>query len=265
MKKFLPFLAPALVVFFLFAAGKRPVTLYMVGDSTMADRPDTTVTAERGWGQLFPTFLSDNIVLKNHAKNGRSTGSFLREGRWDDVLALLRRGDIVIIQFGHNDTKKDDPARYTSVEDYQKNLLRMIADAKKKGAKPILCTPVARRYFSKETGELVNRHGAYPEAARRVAESAQVPLLDLNRLTSDWLAEVGDSASVRYFAHMPAGRYSKYPEGKKDNTHLSEAGALRVAQMAAEEIVRQDIKYLGKYIVLPAEPVVRYSVPCGIR
>lgn len=249
----------------LSGAGKRPVTLYMVGDSTMADRPDTTVTAERGWGQLFATFLNDGVVLRNHAKNGRSTKSFLAEGRWEEVRQQLKRGDIVVIQFGHNDTKQDDPVRYASVEQYQKNLLQMITDAQKKGAKPVLCTPIARRYFSKETGELVNRHGGYPDAARRVADSAGIPLIDLTQLTSDWLASVGDSASVQYFAHMPAGRYSKYPNGKTDNTHLTEAGALHVAQLAAEDIFRQNIKYLSKYIVLTDEPVVRYSTPCGIR
>ncbi|MCM1035017.1 MAG: rhamnogalacturonan acetylesterase [Paludibacter sp.] len=249
----------------LLAAGKRPQTIYMVGDSTMADRPDTTITAERGWGQLFPTFLTNDVVLRNHAKNGRSTKSFLVEGRWNDVLAQLHRGDVVIIQFGHNDTKQTDPVRYATIEQYQANLTKMINEAKKKGAQPVLCTPIARRYFSKETGELVNRHGAYPDAARRVAEATKVPLLDLNQITSDWLSAIGDSASVQYFAHMPAGRYSKYPEGKIDNTHLSEAGAWQVAKLAAEAIRKQDIKCLSKYIVVNDNAAVRYSIPCDIR
>lgn len=265
MKKVVPVALLVSVLMFGVAASKRPVTLYMVGDSTMADRADTTITAERGWGQVLPTFLNDKIVLKNYAKNGRSTKSYLAEGRWAEVVAQLNRGDIVIIQFGHNDTKETDSTRYACLEDYQANLELMVQQAKKKGAKPILCTPIARRYFSKETGELVNRHGGYPESVRRVAEANDVPLLDMTELTSDWLREVGKPESKQYFAHMPAGKYSKYPEGKKDNTHLTEVGAIKVAQLAAKAVVDQKIKCLAPYIVLDENAPVRYSVPVGVK
>ncbi len=264
LMKALPIALLAVVMVAFVAAGKKPVTIYMCGDSTMADREDTTITPERGWGQVFPTFLAENATVKNHAKNGRSTKSYLAEGRWEDVKAQLKRGDIVILQFGHNDTKQSDTTRYTPLADYEKNLALMIAEAQKKKAKVILCTPISRRSFSKHTGELVNKHGAYPESARRVAQAADVPCLDMTTLTMDWLRSEGDSATIQYFCHMEPGRYAKYPDGKIDNTHLREAGAVKVARLAAEEIVRQEIKFLAPYIVLDNE-AVKYSTPCGIK
>lgn len=260
MKRTIPFISIALVCIVLLSAGKKPLTVYMAGDSTMADRLDTTITPERGWGQVFPTFLSEDVIVKNYAMNGRSTRSFIEEGRWQQIVSQLHRGDVVIIQFGHNDTKQTDPRRYTPISAYEENLSKMIQEARKKGARPILCTPIARRYFSKETGELVNRHGGYVDAARRVAQAEKVPLIDLNTMTSEWLRREGDSNSIQYFCHIPAGRYSKYPEGKTDNTHLCEAGALVVAQMAAEAIQEQGIKSFKNRIVLNRNKVL-YTTP----
>lgn len=263
MKRTIYFLGIILTGMILLSAGKKPLLLYMVGDSTMADRTDTTITPERGWGQVLPTFLDGDVTVKNYAMNGRSTRSFMEEGRWRAVAGQLHRGDIVIIQFGHNDTKQSDPRRYTSIEDYQANLSKMVQEARKKGARPVLCTPIARRYFSNETGELVNRHGGYVDAVRKVAEAEKVPLIDMNGMTSEWLRREGDSASVRYFCHIPAGKYSKYPDGKTDNTHLSEAGAVEVARMAAEDMQRQNIKGLGNHIILSREEVL-YTSPLDV-
>ncbi len=270
MKKIMmivPMMALVLVGMLSIAASRKPITIYMCGDSTMADREDTTITPERGWGQVFPTFLAEDVTVKNHAKNGRSTKSFLQEERWSVVKNELKRGDIVFIQFGHNDTKQSDPARYTPITDYERNLTQMIKEAKKKHAKVILCTPISRRSFNKHTGELVNKHGGYPEAARRVAEASDVPLLDMTELTMNWLREVGDSASIQYFCHMPAGVYAKYPDGKIDNTHLREAGAVAVARIAAEEIAKQvkTMKFLAPYIEMPKDDKIEYTTPCGIK
>ena len=129
----------------------------MIGDSTMADKTELDISPERGWGQLFPTYLTEDIIVENHAMNGRSTKSFLDEGRWDSVTSRIRKGDIVLIQFGHNDQKITDPKRYASIEDYQQNLIAMIEQAKKKGASVILCTPISRRSFNR-TGEFIPKH-----------------------------------------------------------------------------------------------------------
>ncbi len=253
MKKICLAAFAAIITLTLFVnADQKPLTIYMAGDSTMADREDTIETPERGWGQVLPTFLNDNVIVKNYAKNGRSSRSFIEEGRWSEIVNQLQKGDVVIIQFGHNDTKQTDSVRHTSIEQYQANLESMIKQAQKKKAKPILCTPITRRAFSMETGELINKHGGYVEAARRVAKATKVPLVDLNQTTSDWLTQVGDSASQPYFVYkMEPGEYSKYPEGKTDNTHLRELGALVVASMFAEAVESQKIKPLNKYINIP--------------
>ena len=243
------------------SAGKKPVTLFMVGDSTMADKEDMEASPERGWGQLFPTYLKGDIVVQNHARNGRSTKSFMAEGRWAEVLNRAQRNDIVIIQFGHNDAKQEDPKRYANIEDYENNLMTMIEQAKKKHLKVILCTSVSRRSFKE--GQYYDTHGAYPEAARRVARRMNVPLLDLHASSSEWVKRMGDEDSKAFFMNVVPGECTKYPEGKEDNTHLREAGALEIGRQAAEMIVNQKIKFLAKYIDQGGK--IRYTTPCGVK
>lgn len=243
------------------SAGNKQKRLFMVGDSTMADKTELEISPERGWGQLFPTYLSEDVIVENHAMNGRSTKSFIAEGRWDSVLVRMHRGDVVILQFGHNDSKITDPVRYASIEDYQTNLIRMTDDARKKGATVIIATPISRRNFSKETGAFVPKHGGYPDAARRVARLKNVPLLDLEAATAEWLSGLGNEGSVPYFMNVRPGECTKFPDGKIDNTHLRENGALVVGKMAAEMIVKQKIKCLSPYIVMDKEEPV-YTTFC---
>jgi DNA sulfur modification protein DndE len=140
--------------------GEKPVRLFLIGDSTMADKP-LIGTAERGWGQVFSLFFERGIVVENHARNGRSTKSFIAEGRWQAVLDKLQQADYVFIQFGHNDAKKEDTSRYAEAHsDYKRNLLQFVNDARAKGATPILLTPVSRRQFD-DHGNLVDTHGDY--------------------------------------------------------------------------------------------------------
>lgn len=265
MKKIVSFLACLALVFVagvLMSARNRQVTFFMVGDSTMADKTELIASPERGWGQLFPTFLKGNIVVQNHAKNGRSTLNFQTEGRWAEVISRVQKGDIMVIEFGHNDSKQSDPNRYASIEDYGKNLTKMVAEARAHGVNVILATPISRRSF--ENGVLVDKHGGYPDEMRRVAKVTHTPLVDMTRLTMNWLEELGDDPSKAYFMNVPAGECTKFPEGKIDNTHLRENGAVAVGRMFAEEVVKQHIKPLCKYINLNAtEPV--YTLPCGIK
>lgn len=264
MKKTIFSMAVLALVALLFAsAGKKPVTLFMVGDSTMADKTELDASPERGWGQLFPTYLQGNIILENHAKNGRSTKSFQDEGRWDAVVKRIKRGDIVLIEFGHNDTKQTDPKRYTTIEQYEENLMKMVSEAEKKGAKVILATPISRRYF--KDGVFYPRHGGYPEAMRRVAKRMNVPCLDLEETTAQWLCVLGDENSKQYFMNVEPGECAKFPEGKVDNTHLREAGALVVGRMAVEQIQALNVKCLKSYVRIPEtiEPI--YSNPIDIE
>lgn len=217
-------------------------TIYLIGDSTMADKPTDPPNPERGWGQALPHWLDpDAVRVSNHAMNGRSTKSFLDEGRWAKVVAALQPGDIVIIQFGHNDEKVDKPDRYAAPWGaYQENLRRFVKEARERQAMPILATPVARRKWS-GTGELIDTHGDYPAAMRVVAEQQKVPLLELNKLTMELERSHGVEGSKRLHLHYPGGRYARWSEPVRDDTHYSEYGAERVAALAVQEILRLQI------------------------
>lgn len=264
MRKIIYAMMAIAAVVVMTAASKKPVTLFMVGDSTMADKEELEASPERGWGQLFPTYLQGNIILQNHARNGRSTKSFLDQGRWQEVMNRAHKKDIVIIQFGHNDAKQSDTTRYASIEQYEDNLMLMIGQAQKKGMRVILCTPIARRYFNAE-GQFYPAHGGYPEAARRVARRMQVPMLDMEAATNEWLRGLGPEDSKAYFMNVAPGECTKFPEGKKDNTHLRENGALAVGHMAAEMIKDMNLKWFKNYIVIPENPEPVYSTPCDIE
>lgn len=260
MKKILSILALASTIVLL-SAGKRPVHLFMIGDSTMADKTELTISPERGWGQLFPTYLKDGIVVENHAMNGRATKSFVDEGRWQVVLDRIQKGDWVILQFGHNDAKKEDAKRYSSEDTYRQNLVRMTKEAEAKGAHVIIATPISRRIYGKD-GELARRHAGYPAAAMRAAKEAGVPLLDLEESTAQWIMGLGDEGSKPYFMNVAPGECTKFPEGKVDNTHLRENGALVVGRMAAQMIVDQKIMPLAKFIRLEDNLAPKYTVFC---
>lgn len=265
MRKILYAMMLIAAVVVMTAASKKPVTLFMVGDSTMADKEELEASPERGWGQLFPTYLQGNIILQNHARNGRSTKSFIAQGRWDEVMSRAKKGDIVVIQFGHNDAKQSDPERYAPIDQYEDNLMRMVGEAKKKKMNVIMCTSICRRKFNKQGEFVENHHGGYPLAAKRVAERMEVPIIDLEASTAEWLKELGDEASKAYFMNVAAGECTKFPDGKVDNTHLRENGALIVGRMFAEQIQKQNIKCLKPYVQIPDSIVSVYSTPCGIK
>jgi lysophospholipase L1-like esterase len=213
--------------------------VYLAGDSTMATKP--LELPERGWGMALHGLMKDPAMIQNHAVNGRSTRSFLAEGRWSRIAAALQPGDFVIIQFGHNDEKIDRPAVGTDAAGaFRDNLRRFIRETRARGATAILATPVARRKFD-QAGKLQPTHGAYPAAIRAVAAEENVALLDLEAATSRWLQEVGDEPSRKFFMWIEPGRYREIPDGRKDDTHFVEAGAVEVAALAAAQLREQHL------------------------
>jgi lysophospholipase L1-like esterase len=212
------------------------ITVHMIGDSTMANKPVIPANPERGWGQMFHMYFNDAVRVENYAQNGRSTKSFIAEGRWDKVVAALKPGDFVIIQFGHNDEKTNDVKRGTApFGDFTENLTRFVRESRQYQATPILATPVARRKFD-ETGTLTNSHGVYPEAVRKVAEVEKVPLLELCTATEKLLQQLGPESSKRLFDWIPAGEFTARPDGLEDDTHFNAYGASRVCDLAVVEI-----------------------------
>ena len=242
-----------------FTSKNRPVHIFMAGDSTMANKvlykyvtaPETgeqipVSFPERGWGMLLPELFTNDVVIDNYAKNGRSTRTFIEEGLWSNLESNIQKGDYVIIQFGHNDASEAKKDRYTSPADYKKNLTKFIDESRKKGGIPILCTPVARRMFG--GGKIINTHGFYPYLVAEVAKEKNVPLIDLFAYTTEWLNKKGEENSKHFFMNLPAGTNRIYPEGLVDNTHFVEAGALTVANFFTEELEKQNITGLTQFL-----------------
>ncbi|MFJ5830838.1 rhamnogalacturonan acetylesterase [Streptomyces sp. NPDC093089] len=206
----------------------RGRTLFVAGDSTAAQKY-ADAAPETGWGTALPFFLHRGIAVANHAVNGRSTKSFLDEGRFGPIAAALRPGDLLLIQFGHNDAKAADPARYTEPwTTYQDNLRVFVGGARARGALPVLATPVERRKFAAD-GTALRTHGAYPAAMRAVAAEEDVPLLDVEALSLALWQELGPETTKTYF---------NWTATEQDNTHFNPPGAIEVARLVAAELLR---------------------------
>lgn len=218
-------------------------TLFLAGDSTMADKPDLDLP-ERGWGQLFREWVRPPLVLDNRAVNGRSTKSFRDLGHWDALLESMTPGDWVVIQFGHNDSKTSDPARFTEPEgEYRRNLRAFVREVRSKGGHPVLATSVVRRRFD-DTGAFYDSHGDYPRVVREVASEEGVPLLEMEDRTRELVKRHGPEGSRKLFLHFEPGEHPGLPDGLRDDTHFSELGARLVAELAAREMARLHLPFV---------------------
>lgn len=213
----------------------------------MANKDYGKSNPEKGWGQVFPLYFKEHVVIENWGRNGRSTKSFIDQGLWDTVINRMSAGDYLFIEFGHNDSKKEDPARYAApYEGYKTNLIRFVNEARNKGAIPVLLTPINRRKYD-STGTFVDQHGEYPKVVRELADSMQVPLLDLHKKSYDLLVLLGPENSKKLYMYAEPGEYARFPEGKKDDTHFSGTGAFKVCDMVVEEM-RLHLKELLPYM-----------------
>ncbi|MDP4190534.1 MAG: GDSL-type esterase/lipase family protein [Bacteroidota bacterium] len=211
------------------------MTIFLIGDSTLADKP-LDDNPERGWGQLFRGFLKSDILLENHAVNGRSSKSFIHQGLWANVLSKLNNGDYVFIQFGHNDSKISDTSRYAEAHtSFKKNLIKFVNESRSKGAVPVLITPVNRRKFDKE-GNFVDQHADYPNVVREVSKEFNVPLIDLHAKSLNLFRKMGPEETKKLFLHIPPSTYKACPKGKEDNSHFSREGAIKIAELVIEGI-----------------------------
>jgi lysophospholipase L1-like esterase len=211
----------------------RKTTVWLIGDSTMANK-EIKAYPETGWGMPFSNFFDSTIVVDNRAKNGRSTQSFINEKLWQPVVDNMAAGDYVLVQFGHNDevpTKKT----YTTEEQFRNNLVRYVNETRAKKAFPVLITPVARRKFD-SSGHVVGTHEVYSEIVRSVAAQLQVPLIDLDKKSQALLQQFGPENSMLVYNHLQPGEHPNYPEGKADDTHFSELGARKMAEIVLQEI-----------------------------
>lgn len=220
--------------------------VFVIGDSTAATKDLSKQNPERGWGHMLqPFFDANEVVIENHARNGRSTRSFVTLGHWQVVEESMQPGDYLFIQFGHNDTKVDDTLRFATPEEYGRNLERYIQKARDKGVTPVLLSQVVRRWWKK--GILDDSHGEYLKECHRVAESTGVLFIDAEKITRQWVESLGDEGSKPYFMNLKEGESPRHPDGKVDNTHFKVAGARIVAKMICQEIEKV-IPELGQHI-----------------
>lgn len=248
------------------------VTVFMIGDSTMADKPLDKENQERGWGQMLPVYFEGAIKVDNHAVNGRSSKSFIDEGRWDKVREQIRPGDYVIIQFGHNDEKAKSADRYTVPgSTFDANLKKFVSETREKGGTPILMNSIVRRNFPAngiaaaqtddrqktwkkglenypaEGDTLVDTHGDYRIAPRNVAEEMGVVFIDMNAMTHELVQGLGKDSSKELYMWMPVGVYEFAPNGRIDNTHLNVLGGLIVSRIAVNALAEK-VPALKPYI-----------------
>jgi lysophospholipase L1-like esterase/mannose-6-phosphate isomerase-like protein (cupin superfamily) len=227
-------------------AGDAPRRIFIAGDSTAAEYgPERAPQA--GWGQMLQSWFDPaQWEVRNHAEGGRSARSFIEEGRLEAIGRDLRRGDVLLIQFGHNDAKREDPSRYDDpAQAYPQYLSRYLDLAQRRGATPILVTPAARLIY--DFGSLLDTHGLYTQAMKQLAAQRQVALIDLNTSSSDWIRALGQEAAKPYFLFVPE-------QSKADGTHFSRAGATAVACLVVRDWTALD----------PAlKPQLKRDIDCG--
>lgn len=259
----------ALLLLCTSATQKKKTTIFIIGDSTAAQKDLSKGKLERGWGMALQCYFDDNIVVDNHAVNGRSSLSFFNEGRWQKVLDKMQPGDYVIIQFGHND-EKPKADRHTdpgSTFDYM--LARYVRETREHGGIPVLMSCVVRRNFARvapkndddealrnttfkdaeglvEGDTLVDTHGLYRIAPRDVAERMNVHFVDANQITHDLEQGLGTEESKKLHMWYLPDTEPTEPKGKQDNTHYNVYGAHVVAKLLADALC-EEIPVLKKY------------------
>ena len=276
MKNKITLLLGLLFVLTAFTPAKRNITIFTIGDSTMANKKLEGENPERGWGQMLSRYFTDDITIDNHAVNGRSSKSFINEGRWDAVLSKIQKGDYVFIQFGHND-EKDDPNRHTDPgTTFDANLKKFVEDTRAKGGIPVLFNSIVRRNFGKADGKavanaikqddirngidpkapkdsieegatLIDTHGAYLISPKNVAKELNVTFIDLNSLTHKLVEGMGPQKSKELYLWVEPKTVPALPNGREDNTHLNVHGASVIAEMAVKAVA-EAIPELQQYV-----------------
>ena len=201
-------------------------TVFLCGNSTVVDQEDEPWSS---WGQMITRWFDDKVVVANYAESGLSCTSFLAQLRLDKILACLKRGDYVIVEFGHNDEKENKPgdgAWYS----YSRNLKIFADRVKAAGGNIIFCTPTARRSFDPD-GHINNTHGDYPEAMKAVAQREQVPLIDLTQMSTTLYETLGEEGSKKALVHYPAGTFPGQDKPLADNTHFNTFGAWEISKL----------------------------------
>ena len=253
------------------AINQKTTTIFIIGDSTAAKKDLSKGSPERGWGMALQCYFDEAFIrVDNHAVNGRSSKSFIGEGRWQQVLDTLQPGDYVVIQFGHNDEKPGETRHTDPGSTFDYTLAKYVRETREKGGIPILMNPVVRRNFAKkqvssvgddeslrnttfkdganvqEGDSLVDTHGLYAVAPRDVAQRMNCLFVDANKITHDLEQSLGVEKSKKLHMWYKPGEHPALPKGRQDNTHYNIYGAHQVAKLLADALC-EEIPLLSKY------------------
>ncbi len=269
MKKIL--MAAVALLVLTAATQQKVTTIFVIGDSTAAKKDLSKGSPERGWGMALQCYFDEAFIkVDNHAVNGRSSKSFIDEGRWQKVLEKIKPGDYVIIQFGHNDEKPQANRHTEPGSTFDANLSKFVNETRAKGGIPILMNPVVRRNFAKkevkndddealrnttfkdgahiqEGDVLKDTHGLYAVAPKNVADSLHVFFVDATKITHDLEQSLGVEGSKKLHMWYKPGEHPAIPDGKQDNTHYNIYGAHEVAKLLADALC-QEIPLFTKYL-----------------
>ena len=206
--------------------------IHIIGDSTVEDNKPPF----RGWGWALPKYVRQGVEVRNRALSGRSSRSFREEGLFDPVEKELQAGDMLLIQFGHNDEKDDE--RHTDPDTtFPEELWRYCGAALSRGAQPVLITPVSRRFFV-GGGSMLYTHGEYPRAIRKLAAEKGIPLCDLKADSRELFLRLGEEKTAELFVRLKPGEDPDFPDGHDDKTHFNAYGADRICALVVRELGR---------------------------
>jgi len=249
----------AIAIILISSSRESEFTVFMIGDSTMANKDTTGGKQERGWGMVLQQYFDDKVLIDNHAINGRSSKSFINEGHWDKVLAKIKPGDYVFIQFGHNDEKPQSERHTDPGSTFDDNLRKFVSETRSKGGIPVLFNAVVRRNFAikqqkndddeklrnldaKASGNVIegdtlyDTHGDYRIVPARVAKEMGVTFIDANAITHELEQGLGREASKKLHMIFAPGEHPSLPNGRWDNTHYNIYGANQVALLLIKAV-----------------------------
>ncbi|MFF5568287.1 rhamnogalacturonan acetylesterase [Streptomyces sp. NPDC012623] len=225
---------------------RAAATLYIASDST-AQTYNSGYYPQAGWGQTLPPFFTSSITVANHAIGGRSSRSFIEQGRLAAIHQVIRAGDYLFVQFGHNDATTTNAERYTPPADYKEYLRDdYIRATRARGATPVVVTPVSRRSYNASTGQFNVSFPAYVDAARAVAAEEGAPLVDLSTLSRTYLNGIGPEAAKQIFLWLSPGQYPNFPDGVSDDTHFQQNGATQMSRLVARAVARLGLPLSGE-------------------
>lgn len=247
--------APAVKSIKVEPAPAETTTVFLCGNSTVVDQFTEPYAS---WGQMVTRWFGPEVAISNHAESGLTAGSFLASNRLDKVLAMMKKGDYVICEFGHND-QKEKSAGSGAWYNFSYNLKKFIDEVRKKGGNIIFVTPTQRRRFDEAThSKIQETHGDYPDAMRAVAKRESVPVIELHDMTRTFFETLGYENCKKSLVHYPANTYPNQPKALEDNTHFNPYGAYQIAQCVIEGM-KKAVPELAKHLKIdpsynPAQP-----------